>query len=300
MANFDDIFSVSQSPKESGDKSFTPFDKDEWAAQKKQERETAFALIDETAQRMTSDGTLLQSYLDVQAHFDRYSVGNAILITAQKPEATQLSDFKGWKESGVYIKKGESGIVLLEPGEEYTKEDGSIGVSYNSKKVFDITQTNAKQKERPSVKHDERLILKALIHNAPCPIEISHQMPENINAVYRSEEKKIYVRSGLAASDIFRAISQELALAHLDTGDYKRSDHAYAAYCASYVLCSRNNMAKDTFRFDLLPDSFKALDARGVRAELSKIRDVANEISSDMAKVLEKETAPRERRDEAR
>jgi hypothetical protein len=59
-------------------------------------------------------------------------------------------------------------------------------------------------------------------------------------------------------------------------------------------------MAKDTFRFDLLPDSFKALDARGVRAELSKIRDVANEISSDMAKVLEKEVKPGERRDEVR
>ena len=187
MANYDDIFNASQ-PKESEEKSFTPFDKDEWAAQKKQERENAFAMIDETAQHMANDGALFQSYLDVQAHFDRYSVGNALLITAQKPDAKQLADFKGWKDNGVYIKKGESGITLLEPGEEYTKEDGSIGVSYNSKKVFDITQTNAKVKDRPSIKRDERMLLKAIIHNAPCPIEISQQMPENINAVYRSED----------------------------------------------------------------------------------------------------------------
>lgn len=40
MANYDDIFNASQ-PKESEEKSFTPFDKDEWAAQKKQERENA-------------------------------------------------------------------------------------------------------------------------------------------------------------------------------------------------------------------------------------------------------------------
>ena len=190
MANYDDIFNASQS-KENEEKSFTPFDKDEWAAQKKQERENAFAMIDETAQHMANDGALFQSYLDVQAHFDRYSVGNALLITAQKPDAKQLADFKGWKDNGVYIKKGESGITLLEPGEEYTKEDGSIGVSYNSKKVFDITQTNAKVKDRPSIKRDERMLLKAIIHNAPCPIEISQQMPENINAVYRSEDKKI-------------------------------------------------------------------------------------------------------------
>ena len=184
MANYDDIFNAS-AQKGTEDKSFVSFNKEEWAAQKKQERESAFAMIDETAQRMANDGGLFQSYLDVQARFDRYSVGNAVLITAQKADATQLSDFKGWKNNGVFIKKGESGIVLLEPGEEYTKEDGTVGVSYNSKKVFDISQTTAKAKDRPAMKRDERLLLKAIIHNAPCPIEISQKLPENINAVYR-------------------------------------------------------------------------------------------------------------------
>ena len=160
MANYDDIFNAS-AQKGTEDKSFVSFNKEEWAAQKKQERESAFAMIDETAQRMTNDGSLFQSYLDVQARFDRDSVGNAVLITAQKADATQLSDFKGWKNNGVFIKKGESGIVLLEPGEEYTKEDGTVGVSYNSKKVFDISQTTAKAKDRPAMKRDERLLLKA-------------------------------------------------------------------------------------------------------------------------------------------
>ena len=234
MANYDDIFNAS-AQKGTEDKSFVSFNKEEWAAQKKQERESAFAMIDVTAQRMANDGGLFQSYLDVQARFDRYSVGNAVLITAQKADATQLSDFKGWKNNGVFIKKGESGIVLLEPGEEYTKEDGTVGVSYNSKKVFDISQTTAKVKDRPAMKQDERLLLKAIIHNAPCPIEISQKLPENINAVYRPDDKKIYVRPGLEAGDIFRGISQELAHAHLDDGAYKRSDHAFTAYCVSYL-----------------------------------------------------------------
>jgi hypothetical protein len=42
------------------------------------------------------------------------------------------------------------------------------------------------------------------------------------------------------------------------------------------------------------------MDARSMRNELSKIRDVANEISADMAKILEKDMKPKERRDEAR
>lgn len=177
MANYDDIFNASQSV-ETDEKSYSSFDKEEWAAQKKQEREDAFALIDTTAEHMANDGALFQSYLDVQAHFDRYSVGNALLITAQRPEATQLADSKSWRENGVYIKKGEVGIVLLEPGEEFTKEDGSVGVSYNSKKVFDISQTNAKPKDRGNVRREDRLLLKALIHNAPCPIKISQEMPD--------------------------------------------------------------------------------------------------------------------------
>ena len=107
MANYDDIFNAS-AQEGTEDKSFVSFNKEEWAAQKKQERESAFAMIDETAQRMANDGGLFQSYLDVQARFDRYSVGNAVLITAQKADATQLSDFKGWKNNGVFIKKGES------------------------------------------------------------------------------------------------------------------------------------------------------------------------------------------------
>ena len=45
MANYDDIFNASQSV-ETDEKSYSSFDKEEWAAQKKQEREDAFALID--------------------------------------------------------------------------------------------------------------------------------------------------------------------------------------------------------------------------------------------------------------
>ena len=54
------------------------------------------------------------------------------------------------------------------------------------------------------------------------------------------------------------------------------------------------------FRFDRLPENMSTMDARSVRTELSKIRDVANVISADMAKVLDKNHQPVERRDEAR
>ena len=96
---------------------------------------------------MTNDGELF-SPIWMFRRTDRYSVGNAILITAQKPDTTQAPDFKGWKDNGVYI-KGESGNrSALEPGEEYTRMMNGPSVELQFKKVFDITPTNAKPREK--------------------------------------------------------------------------------------------------------------------------------------------------------
>ena len=304
MPNFDDIFNADSPQKEQPVTEYIPFDKEEWAQQKRQERDQAYAMMDETALHMANSGELFQTYLQVQAHFDRYSVGNALLITAQKPDATELADFDTWKASGAYIKKGEAGIVLLEPGDKYTKEDGTVGMNFNTKKVFDISQTTVEPKAKQETRPNDRLLLKALIHDAPCRFTITDQLKEGNNAIYSPEDKTIYVRAGMEAPDIFRAISFELAHAHLDKGEYKRSEASFTAYCVAYVLCNRYDMAKDKFRFARLPESLSSMDAGEVRAELSKIRDVANEISTGMNKLLEnRQRAPKEapdRSDEAR
>ena len=295
MNNYDSIFN--SQPKQSDSKSFSSFNKEEWAASKKQEREQAYALIDETAEAMTADGEILRSYLDVQTRFDRYSVGNALLITAQMPEANRLGSFDDWKEKNIYIKKGESGIIILEPGEEFTREDGSIGVSYNSKKVFDISQTTSRPRPVSAVSIDPSLLLQALIHNAPCEIKISDQLPDGLAAAYFPEEKVIRVRQGMDAPDIFRSLSQELAHAHLDKGSYKRNECALTAYCASYILCQRYGVPTDHFRFDRVPESLRGMDAKTIRAELGRIRDVSNDISASMSRVLEPQQRNQKSRD---
>ena len=165
MPNYDDLFSAQPDPQ--GGESF---DKDAWAVKKQHERDQVYGLIDAYVHDMGSLGKLtfanaFQTYLDVQARFDRYSVSNAVLIAAQMPEATRLADFDAWKDNGVYVKRGAEAITILEPGKEYTRqEDGSTGVFYNPKKVFDISQTSAIQQTAPAVNRDERLLLKALMN----------------------------------------------------------------------------------------------------------------------------------------
>lgn len=137
MSNFDDIFeSVPQTDE---------FDKEAWAAKKKAERDEVYALADATAETICTDGSKFRDYLDVQAAFRNYSATNALLILATKPDARRLGDKDFWRDQGVYIKRQEFGrpIKIVESNGEYTRDDGSIGVSYNIKRVYDISQTTA-------------------------------------------------------------------------------------------------------------------------------------------------------------
>ena len=70
-----------------------PFDKEEWAAAKQAQRKEAYELIDNTCSEMMASGDSFRQYLNVQGRFDRYSVANAILVSAQMPEATQLKEY---------------------------------------------------------------------------------------------------------------------------------------------------------------------------------------------------------------
>lgn len=281
MPNFDDLFAPQPVQRED-----TPFDKDAWAAKKQAERESVYEMIDRYATDMSGDGGLFRAYLDVQARFDLYSVSNAILIAAQCPEATKLADFDHWKESGVYVKRGADAITILEPGKEYEKDDGSTGVSYNVKKVFDISQTNSRQRAVPPMTRDERLLLKALMNNAPCRFAISNELPDGVNVAYYDKDNTIRVRQGLDAPTIFRGLAQELAYVHMTKGNYSCENPAFALYSVSYMLCQRNGVSVEHFSFAEMPEEYSKMDAQSIRAEVGAIREMAGTISADMNRLF--------------
>lgn len=285
MSSFDDLFP--QRNEQPAPQSNQSFDKEAWKQQKQEQREMVYSLIDDTAQTVAKDGTAFQKYLDVQSRFDRYSVANALLILAQKPDATRIADFDTWKEQGTYIRKKESGFFILEPGEEYQRDDGTVGISYNPKKMFDISQTGARKRETPSYP-DDRTRIKALMDHAPVPIRISDTLPEGANALYLPETREIHIRKGMDAGNIFRSLSQELAYAQMDKGDgsYSRSNYVFHAYCVSYMLCKQYCVDTNGYRFDRAPKMLEGLKSQDIRNELSVIREAAGEISGRMNQML--------------
>ena len=297
MSNFDDIFSGQNGNSRWSDQ---PFDKEAWAAKQQEERKELYALADSTAAEISGDGEKYQKYLDVQSRFSRYTPTNALLILAQMPEATQLKNFNGWKEAGASVQRKPKSVKILEPGKEYDREDGTRGTSFEVKRVYDASQTRGRVRSAPAVKLDDRVLLKALIHRTPVPIQTVDSLPNNMGALYDHNQQVIFVCRGMGAEDIFRSVSKELAHAEIAgmSENYNRNDAAFKAYSASYLLCKRYGVDVSDYNFSRLPTSFRESNPQQVRETLTEIRDTANQISTRMYRALEQNRAPKAKEQE--
>ena len=291
MSNFDDLFEA----KPQQEQEDRPFDKEAWAEKKQAERQEVYELADATTQEVAADGDKYKSFLDVKSRLIHYSATNALLVLAQMPLATQLRDFDGWKAEGVSIKRNESHIKILEAGDNYERPDGSIGTSWNVKHVFDVSQTNSRQRQRPAPQVEDRQLLQALIRKPPVPIQGIDELPNNMGAYYDHEQDVIFVRRGMEAHDIFRSLSKEIAHAELAGADpnYTRANAGFAAYSISYVVCKRYGVDVSGYDFSHLPDSFRDADPQSIRATLNEISDVARDMTGRMSRALEQNKPPR-------
>lgn len=292
--NYDDL--LNNVPVE--EQSAPQLSKEEYAEMKKAAREELFNLSDQTAMEVSADGGKFQSYLDLQAHFDRYSAVNTLLILAQQDKlpaqtATRLGDYDYWEKQNTFVKE-KSVISILEP-QAYTKEDGTPGTGYNAKKVFDVSQVDTRKlKIAPQPSHTERQILSALISKYPMKIMGVDELPEgnfgestaHLGAM-TDLDGNILVRKGMGFSDTFRSVAYEIAGAELATDPELSPEQKFSAYAATYLLCKKYGADVQDFSFEDAPGIFDGMDAQKIKGELSQIRDTAENISSRMARQLE-------------
>ena len=274
-----------------------PFNKEEWAAQKQEQRKAAYELIDTTCEKMMADGGAFQQYLDVQGHFDRYSVNNAILVSAQMPEATQLKDYGSWKQSRAYVDKDAQKITILEPGKEYEREDGSKAVGYNAKVVYDISQTSAKDRQQPQESKTMRELVSAMIDASPVSFVPVDDL--ELPAFYDSAQQTIFIKTGLNEEQLFVSMAKEVSAAVFDCKHKEsRDDSDFKSFCVAYMVSSRYGVDTKGFRFDNLPKEFAGMETQEFKGQLGSMRDVLGEIQSDMYKSLEKNKPPKHKEQE--
>ena len=274
-----------------------PFDKAEWAAQKQAQRQEAYELIDNTCSEMMADGESFRQYLDVQGRFDRYSVANAVLVSAQMPEATQLKDYNAWKQSRVYVNKDAQKIVILEPSKEYTRDDGTKAVGYNAKVVYDISETSAKDRQQAQEPKTMRELVSAMIDASPIPFVPLADL--EIPAYYDSKQQTIFIKTGLTEEQLFVSMAKEVSAAVFDFKHNESRDASdFKSFCVAYMVSTRYGVDTRGFSFDRLPREFSEMDTQVFKGELGSMRDVLGEIQSDMFKSLEKNKPPKNKEQE--
>ena len=274
-----------------------PYDKAQWAAQKQAERKEAYELIDNTCAEMAVGGDSFRQYLDVQGRFDRYSVNNAILVSAQMPEASQLKDKAGWKSNRVYVNKDAQKIIILEPSKEYTRDDGTKAVSYNAKAVYDISETSAKDRQEAPEPKSMRELVSAMIDASPVPFQPMDNL--ELPAYYDSGQQTIFIRTGLNEEQLFVSMSKEVAAAVFDFKHNESRDASdFKAYCVAYMVSSRYGVDTRGFNFDRLPKEYAEMEPQDFKSELGSMRDVLGEVQSEMYKSMEKNKPARNKEQE--
>lgn len=245
------------------------FNFQEWVEQKRARRTALYNKVDEMADKALSDKGVLFDYLTVQAKLGKISVANSLLIAAQNPKATNLRSFEEWKQRGRSVNSGEKGIGIIAPDGEYERSDGTIGMNFEAKKVFDVSQTSGGkvfQRKNPPVKN----ALKALMTNAPVHIKLDDTIAKNIGALYSEDKKVICVAPGLESEKLFFSVARELARAD-------GCDNTFLCDCAANIACIRYGIAPQDF--DQISEEFHALETREKRDALSIIRDTACKIT---------------------
>ena len=111
-------------------------------------------LLTTLKQRLAEPGHNLMPLLSTMSRFGHYSLSNQFLIYAQRPSATRVLGFHGWRHAGYQVRKGEKGIAIYAPMRFRARDESTDSsttdntattprVGYRVAYVFDITQVES-------------------------------------------------------------------------------------------------------------------------------------------------------------
>lgn len=187
-------------------------------------------------------------------------------------------------------------LSILEPV-EYTKNDGSTGIAYNVKKVFDVAQTSGKKPAAPTLDRDPRKLVAIMLDTAPIDVSTVEELPSpNMGAFYKNEDQTLYIKRDIGNSvALCQCVAQELGHAQLamNCEAYSRRDMGFSAVCVGYMLCRKFGVDVQNFAIDRIPEELAGKSPKEIRAELSKTRSAMSEIGSRVSEEIYRRRADR-------
>ena len=269
------------------------YNKEEWKKKKQEQLQNAYNMIEEATEELKNNSSFFKSYLDVQSRFDKYTVRNALLLTKQIPNATQLKDYNGWKEAKVNFKtRYPKRVVILEPGEAYTNKEGKKVTPIYSKEVIDISETNLKPNSRT---YDKKLILQSLLHNAPADIKAVDSLEDGKMCNWDKDNNVIYVCRSEDYNLVISSVAKELANINLyeNTNNYDQVQ----AECISYMICKKYGIDMELENIDKLSLRFSNMESKDIKDELSNMKNVYEDLNNNIGQYLDEKLKDTKKRD---
>lgn len=258
--------------------------KEEFAQMKKEQRARLYDMADNQFMIAVSSPDNYLNYLNMQSQFSQYTPTNVMLVLAQKPQATELRDFESWKKMKCSIRLNEKGIDIFVPGNTYTRQDGMEAVSYEPRKVFDVSQLKQapyKRFQKPMSVSD---LVSALVYKIPYKVEFIERNESLPSVHYHYETQSLTIQKGITESAMLNGLATELCYAEFaQKYEYNRDDAKLPALSAAYMLCKKYNITTPDPSFTQdAPNFFEGSKPADVREALNNVKGLFKGVSERM------------------
>lgn len=258
------------------------FNAEEWGKGKRQDREFAYNTQDEMATKITENGEFYKTYLNVQSRFPTYSVGNALLVTAQNPKATQLKDAESWKRDNIHFAGKPNKIIILEQGDIYERDDGTEAQSYNPKNVYDISDMRVKRKLN-TIPFSQESIMSSILSMAQVEVKCVENTCNGKLVAFNEKERAIEVSERATVEETIKGLVREIASIDTQTLEYSELNK-FKNESVAYMVCKRYGVPTKDFNFEKIPEELRQMTPQEIKAELSKGRECFEKLAEEMDK----------------
>ena len=258
--------------------------KEEFAKYMFDKRNKLYDIASKQTDIVTHNPKEFVGFLDLQAKFD-YTVTNTLLIMAQNPKATLLKDYYHWKAAKAYLMKNAQKIEILEPSGEYEKNDGSIGINYNPKTLYDVSSISYGKRfiEKPNEYSPNELVSSIIYRASVLPEVVSNDstLPEDV--FFDENSKTVYVKDGQEPNKMINGLLREYAFVECYEHGISRQEASFVAQSAGYLLSQKYHVdGYDTSFASECLNYFNDIDSFEAKKELENIKSVSSQVSERM------------------
>ena len=281
--------------------------KEEFSQMMKDRRDGLYTLAAQQVEKTITSPTSYLHYLNKQSHFHQYTPTNVMLIMAQAPNATEIRSFATWQDNKCSIRRGERGFDILEPGKEYQKDDGSMAIGYDPRRMFDVSQLKKAPTPVPQRQYRTDELVSAMVYKLPLEVHFIEHSTETPAVTYSDTDKSLIIQKDISEHELLEGLATELCFAQLaENYQYDRNGLDFPAKSAAYMLCKKYNIeVRDTSFANEVQQFFDGYETGDVKNYLAEIKRTFKDVDERMehglyAQQQEKQNSRNEHNHESR